>query len=400
MGAVDSTSIAAFLKEAYSADAIKEIAYENPALALLQKKSVQSAGKYYVQPILYSLGGTASASLSAAQAGQGAPLPEDFQVPFRELYDERVIKYLTMLQSKGDKTAFADAVTVTVDAMLANLSHQVALQLYRNHGGSVGVVASLATTTVANDTITLVNADDVSNFHVGMQVQASSTDGTSGTVTATVAEVIAVNRDSGIVIVNATIPGIAAAWNLFPSGTFGSAIHGYKAWCPPTAPTSTAFLGVDRSVDSRLGGSRISATSLPVNVAIRNLQSRMARDGAYPDTCFISPTRFNTLIGELFGKVVFCDVKSSDAQVSFSGIAIPGGKGTIKVVQDHNCPQDMLALFVSDALRVIHAGDMFHVWNQGGQLQMSDTYAGYRVRASCFANLSVRAPWELGIATF
>lgn len=398
---VNATTLAPFLKEYYSGDALTEIVYENPELAIFEKKAVSAVGKYYVQPVLYSLGGTASASLTSAIAGQGSPLPEDFQVPYRTLFKEGTIEHLVMLQSKSDKGAFVEAVTLATDCMVKDLSHHLAMRCWRDHGGALASLSAVATTTITNDTWTLTNADDVSNFHVGMQVQASSTDGTSGSVISTVAQITNVNRDDGKLTVNATIPGVASSYYVFPAGTFGNAMNGYLSWCPTSAPgLSDSFLGVNRSVDSWLGGTRVSGSSLPVNVALRKLAARMGRDGVYPDTCFMSPTRFNTLVGELFGKLVYCDVKASDADISFRGVELPLSKGSVKVLPSHNCPQNVASLFVRDAIKLVHVGELIGFWDEGGRLHMHDTYAGYKLRASSYVNMACRAPKELGVVTF
>ena len=87
-----------------------------------------------------------------------------------------------------------EAATVEIDGAIESATRSLAIALYGDGSGQIGVVGSLATTTASNDTVTLATIEDITNFEVGMQLNF-------GTATAN-KEISTINRDTGVILLN------------------------------------------------------------------------------------------------------------------------------------------------------------------------------------------------------
>lgn len=102
--------------------------------------------------------------------------------------------------------------------------------------------------------ITLAQVEDISKFEVGQTLQARS--GGTARIFATgvsSALVIAVDRDAGTVTVDADNSGntdtIVAGDTMNVAGDYNAKVTGLAGWIPSSAPSSSLFFGVDRTVD-------------------------------------------------------------------------------------------------------------------------------------------------------
>jgi len=274
---------------------------------------------------------------------------------------------------------------------LAALSHSIASALFRNGGGAIGKVGTLAATSIVLDDV-----NDVVNFEVGMELELAATDGTSGSVLTGTITVTDIDRDSGTLTTDATSAiGSAAEGNwIFVEGDFGAKLKGLNAWIPDSTPGATSFFGLDRTTDAtRLGGVRIAATDvtgLPLEEKILHGCARLAREGARPDTCFVSYEKFRDLEISLSSKVQYSDVES--AGVFFTGISIRGPKGTVKVVPDQNCPNDRAYILTMDTWKLNTAGPAVQILDRDGRMLREASSDAYECRMAFYGNLSTCAP--------
>ena len=118
-----------------------------------------------------------------------------------------------------------------MDGALRQLKMSVFHALFRNGGGAIGQVNASGPSTV---TFNLLEIEDVVNFEVGMNLQASAADGSTGSDTLLDAGatglISAVNRDTGVIT-------SATNWTATVDGAAGT-----RTITVPTASTNNSPL--------------------------------------------------------------------------------------------------------------------------------------------------------------
>tara|TARA_R100000664_G_scaffold12481_2_gene20042 strand:+ start:3478 stop:4677 length:1200 start_codon:yes stop_codon:yes gene_type:complete len=381
---LNMTSFAGALKQHYTQERIENMVYkDNPFLAMISKYE-NFGGENLKLPIKYGIPQGRSATFADAQHNKTSTQLKAFLLTRVSDYSLASIANETIEASKGNANAFMEAATVEIDGAIESATRSLAISLFGDGSGQIGVVGSLATTTASNDTITLATIDDVTNFEIGMQLNF-------GTATNN-KEVISVNRDTGVVIVNAA-SGATATEAIYIDGDKDAKLSGLGAWLPSSAPGSTAFFGVDRSVDStRLGGIRFSGSSLPLEEALIGAAARVAREGGKPDVCFMNYSNFADLEKALGSKVSYVDVKVSP-EIGFRGVLIHGPRGPIKVVPDQNCPKDVAYMLQMDVWKLYSLGKAPKILDSDGLKFLRDSTAdSVEVRVGYYAQLGCRGP--------
>lgn len=353
---LDLTSFDAALKEYYTPDAVEDMVYkDNPLLALIPKDE-NFYGDSRVVPVIYGNPQGRSANFTRAQTRAAATNSyiTKFTVTRVKDYSIAQVDNETLLASQNDKGAFMRAATLEFDGAINTLTRSLAVDLYRAGFGDRGQIGSIST-----NTITLLNTNDIVNFEVGMELdlsasQAANTLRAYGTSTNGLI-VTGVNRSSGVLtfgagnVTDATngIPTAAANDFIFVRGDRQNSatptrlkVSGLEAWCPYVAPTSTSFYGVDRTADvTRLGGLRYDGSAFPIEEALIEAATLVAREGGRLDHFFMSYDKYSALEKALGSKVQYVDLKAN-ANIGFRGIRVNGPRGEINVVPDQNCPSN------------------------------------------------------------
>jgi hypothetical protein len=383
----------AALKQHYSSDRIENLVYsDNPLLALLPKYE-QFGGRNLPIPVIYGNPQGRSATFATAQANKTNSQLQDFVLTRNSDYSLASISNEVIEASKGNANAFMEAATTEIDGAIQACVRSLAVSLYGTGSGSIGQVTTGGTGT----SITLVNAEDVTNFEVGMELVFSTADG-GGSVKSGAVTVNGVNRDTGVLTVDAQsgiAGGTGTATNdyIFVEGDYDQKIKGLSAWLPASAPSSTAFFGVDRSVDvSRLGGIRYDGSSEPIEEALIGAAARVAREGGRPTHCFMSYSKYADLEKALGSKVQYVDLKSS-ADIGFRGILINGPRGPIKVIADQNCPQGVAFMLQLDMWKLYSLGKCPRIIDSDGLKMLRESSAdAVEIRVGYYAQLATRAP--------
>ena len=389
--ALDMTSFAAALKQHYTSQKIENMVYkDNPFLAMLSK--YESFGGINLKlPIKYGIPQGRSATFSNAFDNKTSSKLEAFLLTRKSNYSLANIDNETIEASKGNANAFIEAATTEIDGAIEAATRSLAISLYGDGGGSIGqLLADPGTGT----TFTLKQADDVTNFEVGMSILAYDA-ATAGTVRAGGLRVIsAINRDTGVITVSAAID---AAWAIndfiVPDGDYDEMLSGLGAWIPSTAPSATLFFDVNRSLDvTRLGGIRFDGTALPLEEALIGAASRAAREGGKPDVCFMNYSNFADLEKALGSKLQYIDVKVK-TDIGFRGIQINGPRGTIQVIPDQNCPKDVAYMLDMSMWKLYSLGKCPKILDPDGLrfLRLTDADA-VEVRVGYYAQLGCRGP--------
>lgn len=390
---LDLTSFGSALKAHYTSDRVENMVYrDNPLLAMMPKME-SFGGKNLPIPIIYANPQNRSATFSTAVAGSTSSQLKDFVLLRAKDYSVGTVDNETLEASEGNANAFMEAATTEIDGAIHQLSRSLAISMYRNGSGSVGQCNASVTGT----SLQLKNAEDVTNFEKGQELVFSTADG-GGSVKSGSVTITGVDRDSGELTVDALTAiasgaGVAANDYIFNAGDYDLKIKGLQAWIPNSAPSSAAFFGVDRTSDvTRLGGIRYDGSALPIEEALISAASRAAREGAKPDHCFLSYSKYADLEKALGSKVQYIDLKVN-AEVGFRGIMINGPRGPIKVIPDQNCPSDRAFMLQMDVWKLYSLGKVCRIEDTDGLKWLrQSTEDGVQTRVKYYAQLGCRAP--------
>ncbi len=341
MAALDQTSFQYALKTLYPREAIENLVYKTHPLLSMLKKNEGFKGLDMKIPLSYADLGGRSVDFATAIANKTASKGVAFNITRNKDFAIASIDYETLKASEGDNAAFMGALKREMDSAYNTLSRSLAISLFGTGSGSIGQVD--ATTTLTGAVLVLKNVNDVVKFEVGNVIVASTADGGGSVKTART--IIAMDRSAGTVTFNSNLNS-GTAWAsqdyLFVQGDYDSKIKGLRAWIPDSAPTSTLFFGVDRSVDTdRLGGLRFNGSAMPIEEALISAASVAARAGAMPDTVIVNFNKYRELEIALGSKVQYVDIKAeTKAQIGFRGIQLMSPIGPMKIVADRDCPSD------------------------------------------------------------
>lgn len=397
---LDMTSFDAALKEHYTDQRVENMVYkDNPFFALVPKMT-EFGGRNLPIPLIYGNPQNRSANFAQAIAGTTTSLLEQFTLTRVKDYSIATIDNETLEASKGNENAFMEAATTEIDGCIQGLTRSTAIALYGDGFGAIGNVSAPG----ASTTLTLTDANDITNFEVGQVLVFASTSGASALRDAGDSLTItAVNRSAGTMTVNANVTNIAGITDgdfIFIKGDRQDSasptaikISGLEAWQPLTAPGATAFFGVNRTTDvTRLGGLRYVATGVPLEEALTEAASRVAREGGKPDHAFMNYSAYSALEKAMGSKVQYVDLKVN-ADVGFRGVIVNGPRGPINVIPDQNCPSDRIYIVQLDSYKLYSLGKAIKVIDTDGLQMLRQAAAdGVEVRYGMYGNLGCKAP--------
>lgn len=396
---LDLQAFDAALKQHYTDDRVENMVYQdNPLLALISKYE-NFGGRNLPIPLIYGNPQGRSADFTQAKA-RGAVTNsklEDFLLTRVKDYSIATIDNETLMASEGNVNAFLEAATVEIDGAINSLTRSIGIKMYRDGWGGIGVIGA-----INSNTVTLATVEDVTNFEVGM-VLVSALNPASGNLRGSSPGdsciITAVDRSNGTVTVD-SLPGtyvvgdtlIVKGDRQYTAST-RQVMSGLEAWIPATAPSSTAFFGVDRSIDvTRLGGLRLSGINKPIEEALIEGASLMGREGRRMTHYFMSFAKYADLEKALGSKVQYIDLKIS-AEIAFRGIQVHGPKGTINVIPDQNCPGNRIFGLELPLFKVYSLGKAVRVIDTDGLQMLRQADAdGVECRYGMYGNLGCRGP--------
>lgn len=387
----NSSNQVAALKELYvdDKDYMKNIVYsKNPWLAMIPKNESPDgfAGKYIPVPLEYGNPQGRSHTFANAQNQQTASDVISYFVYAVQDYQLVTITNLLMEQTKSNAGAFVDEASRTMDNGFRNLSNNMAFEAFYGGTASRGQISS-AGVSLSGSTLsfTLLNAQTVVQFEVGMTLQASSTDGgaarqnVSGTIDAI--QVTSVNRGtgaiSGTVVQGAPGSSWAASDYIQVLGDIGIGgattvagmlgLSGLAAWVPVSDPPSNDnFWGVNRSADpTRLAGLRYNASSQTISEGLTSALAFANREGASIDLIIIDFVSYSTLINELGAKVQYVMLEHDEVPVAFEAIHFHSAYGKIPVLADRSCQAQTAWCLTVDTWKLRTLGKAPHVLTYG-----------------------------------
>ena len=401
MAALSATGFAAALKQHYTDERIENMVYkDNPFLAMVAKYE-DFGGENLKLPIKYGNPMGRSATFTTAQSNVTGGNIKAFLLTRIKDYAIAQIENEVLEASKGNANAFLEAAVFAIDGSIQAATRSLAVALYGNGKGSIGVVSTSSSTT-----ITLATTQDITNFEVDMTLVSSADE--SGGTAGTAISVTGINRDTGVLTMGADPSTIFTSTlkYIFVEGDYATdstallKISGIGAWLPSTAPSATdSFFNVNRSADvDRLGGIRFDASSLPIEEGLIGAAARAARAGGKPDYCFMNYSNFADLEKSLGSKVSYVE-KNIKPEIGFRGILIHGPRGPINVIPDQNCPNGVAYMIQMDVWKLYSLGKAPRILSGDGLKQLRVYNAdAIEVRVGYYGQLGCRAPgWNVRI---
>jgi hypothetical protein len=395
-----TTTLDAALKQYYAGGKLTHYAYTNHPLFALLPKSQKFPGKNIPLVSWYASSAGRSRTFATAQARASAEKTEDFLLTRKRDYAIAYIDMEALIASEDDAGSFLKLGTDVADGLNRTLTNNLAMSLYRNHGGARGKIGA-----ISSGTLTLSNPGDIVNFEVGMFVRHASTDGTSGALEAEAAiEITGVDRQAGTITAAAWTGFDVGNW-LFQEGDFGDAIYGLQSWIPTSVTPSENFLGVDRSVDSRLRGLYLNAGTAGYDhiEALEVLDAQIVREGGKPDLCLLNPLDLRVIRTQLGSQLEYDNAAAKDiASVSFKTLVMPSsGSGVIKLLGDPDCPQGESFLLQTNSWEFKSAGPAPRALESHGfKFITSEAEDSVQLRIGYYGNLACFAPSHNGRVTF
>jgi hypothetical protein len=394
------------LKQRYPDWAIQKLVYTNRPLLALLPKFEDAVGDVIKFPLMYGDVQNTSADFATALAGTSGVQMSSFLVTRKRNYSLATLDNETVEASKNNAGAFLQYLETSMGSAMNSLSNQIAMQLYRDGSGAVGVHASESG--AGPTTVTLGDANDIVNFEVGMQVQAWPV---GGAVRAEVGTISAVDRENGTFTCAQNLAAWTAGDQISVKGNKDAVLSGLGAWIPTGAGRAAAlaapFFGVTRSADTaRLGGVYLDKSASPIEEGIVDGLNKAIQigDGNF-DVLMVNPMDFSTLEKALGSKVqrvqMSTEIKEGSivrGVVGFNALEIYYAGGSVKVVADRFCPKGFAYALTLESLKFCSLGNAVRIFDQDGRpVLRSATADALQFRVFSYSNLYCTAPGKNAI---
>lgn len=393
----------AFLKEIYPSVRVQAHAKRKRPLLEWMPMADEFYGDTYVVPVLLEDPQGRSAALSTAITNAETTKQQKFVITARQKdYGVVEIEGEAIMAASKDVGSFIRAKDPQIKGMLRNLGKSLHIALYRSGSGSIGQMngAALTDTDTTDDTFVLSNPSDANNFGVGQTIVANTTDDSVTMLKAV--KVTAVDRQAGKIVTDTDLDTGGSTWGLsdflFTEGDADAKVSGLAAWLPLTAPTSTAFHGLDRTSDIEgLGGWRIDNTGRSILENGEELGMLIGEAGGDPTDWFMNPRAGQQLAAEVGAKVTRHE--GGKANAGFSGFVLETFvSGPVNVRFDIGCPVDRAYLLQRDTWKFAHMGGVPHIIRDDGkESQRGSTTDDIQVRGRYFGELACFSPLRNGV---
>lgn len=343
-------------------------------------------------PIQYAMSAGRSAVLSTAIANMAATEQTVFKLTTSKDYGAFKIDSEAILAGMSPE-ALVDLLDNQTKSIIANLRRSFANDIFRDGSGECGRVGSIP----GAGSFILKNPEDVCNFEINKKFKATANKSAERVGVGTVTNV---DRDTGTITYSGTITSFAADDFVYAEGDFNAKLKGFDAWNPVTAPGSTAFFGVDRSVDVvRLSGWRFAADGSTALEVVEKALTRASRHGSQPDrmVCgsdFASQIRRN--IGDRM-RVTKMESPSTKVVLDIESFSV-GGRSVV-LVEDFQCPAGVVRFWKNGTVKVYARKKQIPmILNaDGNDIRAHATDDAYVGRIGYYAQMGCDSPLHLGV---
>lgn len=318
-------------------DEIHDFLYQDSTYFGLVEKDTTWDGLKQIITVMYGGMNGRSAKFVNAQLRKSPPKYKAMQIESRDNFALWSVDHKLITLSRNQRGALVRALHENTELAMTRLKYSTSWMLWGNGGGSVGKIAAGG---ITGAVATLADINDVRNFEVGDTIEASLTDGTSGSVKATELDVVSIDEDLGRITFSADLAasGWAVADFLFHEGDFGVVFTGVPGYVPTTAPgvsgVPTTIHGMDRTAHlTRLGGHRFTASTANVADEIKTALAKASRRNCSVTHLLCAPEAFDEVEAELQTSKRYVDEKVG--RVGYTGLEFTtqGGK-IIKLFSD------------------------------------------------------------------
>ncbi len=408
MAYLDQTTASAVLKTQYTQSKVWEMIYpDHPTMAMI-KKNTKFVGENKVVAFKYGAPQGRGANFGVAQGNISPTSYNKVTVTRKPGYAFAQIAGETIEAAASDTGALLRTLKEEIDGAMYTAGRALGIALFSNGGGARGRIA--ANSTLASDTIFLATVSDVVNFEVGMVLNLSADDGTTGAKRVGTVTLAKVDRNTGALTTTganwSTITGAALADYIFQNGdleTTNSQLTGFQGWIPRADPgPSDSFFGLNRSVDPvRLAGIRyLDGAGGPIETTMIDLAARICANGGKPNMATLNPMDYANLVKALGSKVIYDRVKSIDTpDIGFDSVKLLGPKGAIQIISDIDQPQGWTNMLQTNTWSLDSLGSAPRILDlDSNQLLRATNSDSYEIRIGYYTQLTCEAPGFNGTA--
>jgi hypothetical protein len=403
------------LKQRYeTAEVCNGFADDYPFLADIEKDE-GSDGLAFAIAVKLSYMSTRNRTVPGALANGGPDQYAQFNV--QNLYSDYAVAQLSgpaIDAASSNEGAMVKVLTEAMDGAWDSGYESQARQLQSNGGGMRGQVNN---TTYTGNVINLTNVGDALGFWPTqvLQVSVANDDGAGGLGVAATTPlpgtltVTGVDYQAGTVTTAQnlnSIVGLVQYSGLFPIGDYGTGFPGLGAWNPITAPTSTKFLGVDRTQNIvGLSGWRFQGGGAAYENTLTNAFARMCSIGVKMDRCYLNPIDWAQFANTQTNKVIIDKAKTpamNTPELSFESLTMMSPKGPVKIMADITIPQGYARICELKHLTLRSNGKLVRPANNwiGNLWLPSFTDDIYQARLVTRSFLVCREPKSLAVVQF
>lgn len=349
MAAASFSDVAYQLKRVYrNKNYIADLAFGGDAfLGQLKKRSykAKTGGQADVVPVAFAGAGVPSnttGTIGTATPSQGVQFLVT-PVPMTNLMQ---IDSMAVAAGISDIGAIVKPLKRELDSAIKKVTKIASIELWSNGFPALGQVTVDGTTT-----ITMNDADDIIKFEVGDVIVFAQNQST-GALRAGSLTVTKVNGQSGTWVASAAGNSVATTNDYaFIANTRNTsatkiAITGVQGWLPSTADT---LFSVDRTVDDRLIGMKVSASLADIEGAFVDgiaWALTYSSNGSDELTSFMHPKTWAYLAKALQGKTIYTTEpikkKGKDGAILYSGYRVMTPAGVMEVFTPQFCPKNKI----------------------------------------------------------
>lgn len=295
----------------------------------------------------------------------------------KDLYGKNTIHIPSMMRARADLGAWMRLRQKETSELLANMKMQRAIELWGAGNAQLGTISAAAGGPPLTS-ITLTNQTDAVKFDKGMILEFTSSADAARTDKYRVDGVNRYNSSGNAVLTVTRTTGaandVAATDKIFRSGFKNTGMTGLGLWVPSSDPSSTPFMGVDRSDEPQFLGGWRGTWEGSISESAERLVNVMSQY-FQPDfsSLWLSSYRWYQLKEELTaqGRFYKDDLKSQEFGTVTLTMDTPGGP--VPVAMDPFCPNDTGWLLKHDEIEIHTTGPFIHLCDEDLEaLRMSD----------------------------
>lgn len=398
------TTASDYLKTTYDPDMVLNTisAEEDKLLSMVKRDESGSGNTINFTMLIGDAPGTSADFLTAQATGQSkSSVPKQFAVPFTDVYSIGSVAGTIIRRSRNNKGAWIEALDNEVQSLLRGAVFNQGVHFVGDGFGARGQVSAPG----ASQTLTLVVASDVYKYQVGMTLQFGAANAT-GTLRAGTLIIDGIDEDLGTLHCTQNVTtGIAAAANndfIFVKGDRQDAatpvrqvMAGLLAWLPTVKPSAAEnFMGVDRSLNSRMYGRIVDGTVGPLQQnLIKAAQRLVSYSGGKDLIILLSPANHASLAIALQTQVRYTELKGR-AETGFREMTV-NVSGTDVPIMASRFINDKVAFVLSmSTWKIVSCGPSptLNDYGTGEVLVNMTSDDGIEIRVVCTENAICKKP--------